>query len=60
MAGNMWEWCASWYDQSRDRPVIRGGSWFDDPVYLHASRRFWNFADYRLNLVGFRLVKDTP
>jgi formylglycine-generating enzyme required for sulfatase activity len=50
----------SWYDQSRDRPVIRGGSWFDDPVYLHASRRFWNFADYRLNLVGFRLVKDTP
>ena len=60
MAGNMWEWCASWYDQSRDRPVIRGGSWFDDPVYLRASSRFWNFADYRLNLVGFRLVKDTP
>lgn len=27
MAGNVWEWTASWYDKSQIRRVLRGGSW---------------------------------
>ncbi|MDH4097694.1 MAG: SUMF1/EgtB/PvdO family nonheme iron enzyme [Nitrospira sp.] len=58
MAGNVWEWCASWYDKSQGLRVIRGGSWFDQSEFLRASSRYGLYADYRLNYIGFRLAQD--
>jgi formylglycine-generating enzyme required for sulfatase activity len=38
--------------------VIRGGSWYNFPVYLRTSNRYWNLAGDRLSFLGFRLVQD--
>jgi formylglycine-generating enzyme required for sulfatase activity len=38
--------------------VIRGGSWDDIAVGLRTSKRFWDFADSRNSLLGFRLAQD--
>ncbi|MBF0284935.1 MAG: SUMF1/EgtB/PvdO family nonheme iron enzyme [Magnetococcales bacterium] len=37
--------------------VLRGGSWSIDPRGLRSAQRFWNRPDYRVNWVGFRLVR---
>jgi len=42
------------------RRVFRGGSWFNDPVFLRASLRFGGVTDYRSYFLGFRLVQDIP
>ncbi len=60
MAGNVWEWCASWDDQSRLRPVVRGGSWADIPEFLRASVRGRDPIANRGNYLGFRLAQGTP
>ncbi len=60
MAGNVWEWCASWYDQSPAQRVIRGGSWSHTPVHLRSSNRFGHTTVFRINHIGFRLARDTP
>ena len=56
MAGNVWEWTDSWYDNSRSPRVIRGGSWCYSAVSCRSATRFNCYPDFRFNYIGFRLV----
>jgi len=60
MAGNVWERCASWHDQSFNQRVIRGGSWTNTPEDLRTTNRHWSYAYNRGTNLGFRLAQDTP
>jgi formylglycine-generating enzyme required for sulfatase activity/predicted phosphodiesterase/energy-coupling factor transporter ATP-binding protein EcfA2 len=56
MAGNVWEWTDSWYDDSCSNRVIRGGSWDAPAEYCRSAYRGSFTPVYRFNFVGFRPV----
>lgn len=72
MAGNVWEWTCSEYDQRyegqelrcSDRPanegqrVTRGGSWNNGSGDLRSAKRLPRKPDYRDAMTGFRVVME--
>lgn len=58
MAGNVCEWCADWYHETRDLRVGGGGSWDGYPEFLLVSYRAKDVASFRDSNIGFRLTQD--
>jgi formylglycine-generating enzyme required for sulfatase activity/predicted NACHT family NTPase len=70
MLGNVWEWCWDWHGDypTEDREnwrgpeggsdrVFRGGGWGLDVWLCRCAYRFANHPAYRVNDLGFRLVR---
>ena len=63
MAGNVFEWCASLYDDKKEQDglrVLRGGSWYYNRDSARCADRFWYYPDYRISYIGFRVVCSSP
>jgi formylglycine-generating enzyme required for sulfatase activity len=56
MAGNVWEWTDSWYDDSRRGRVLRGGSWFYDLRFARVSIRLNYTPGNAIFNIGFRVA----
>jgi formylglycine-generating enzyme required for sulfatase activity len=74
MHGNVWEWCADWYDEhayengpsndptgpaSGSLRVLRGGCWNSSGHLCRSARRNKYAPDYRNDTIGFRVVLET-
>jgi len=58
MAGNVWEWVAGWYDESKQLRLLKGGSWLAPAESLRVSTRLGDIGRGVFNDYGFRCAYD--
>lgn len=68
MAGNVWEWTSSQWQypyqaddicenaSSKEKRVVRGGSWFNERLRMRTAYRYRYCLDYQDDDVGFRVI----
>jgi hypothetical protein len=57
LGGNVWEWCSDLFESSQSGRVIRGGSYYFDPLHFHLSSfRLAREPKDRRHNHGFRVV----
>jgi formylglycine-generating enzyme required for sulfatase activity len=54
LAGNVWEWTDSWYDDDEDTKVLRGGSWIFKAQSCRCAARYFFDPNVRDFGFGFR------
>ena len=60
LAGNVWEWAASWYGEDTVERIVRGGSWYDDRRDARCAHR-GRISPVGFNdLLGFRVFSPGP
>lgn len=57
MAGNVWEWTGSFYDQDKDFYTLRGGAFGFNAENCRCAARNDFFPDSRDSLIGFRCAR---
>lgn len=57
LAGNVWEWCDSWYNSNEDSRVLRGGSFYYYAHFVRSAFRFNLRPDGRDYNYGFRVAR---
>ncbi len=59
MAGNVWEWTNTRYDEAKNLKIIRGGSWDDASEIARCAYRLGYFPALRLDTLGFRCARTS-
>ena len=75
LSGNVYEWVQDCWNESYvgapsdgrawesgqcSGRVLRGGSWYFSPRFLRSASRYWDTADNRNFIIGFRLARSLP
>jgi formylglycine-generating enzyme required for sulfatase activity len=57
MAGNVWEWTSTLYDDKKTRRVLRGGSWDFSQDDASCAMRYWALPVERYLNIFFRCAR---